>query len=168
MRHSYPPDESIVPLLLHCNKNIAAHNTASPFWGCGVLGCCTGALAQFLGLLGQYLHLTADKLSLQPHQLLDVLRPHQLLRELEGARHVALGETHRLFSDMPCPFAGALGLALEGIDGLVGGGNESVESLPSLLDALLGKSPHVVGNFKMIGGSHDVPPAVASNRLLRL
>jgi hypothetical protein len=113
------------------------------------------ALAQLLGLLGQDLHLALDEVGLQLQHFLNVLRPYQLLRELERGGHVSLGKIHCLFSDMPGPLAGGLGLTFERMDGLVGGGNEAVESLLGLLDTFLGKCPHVAGNLKMLGGSHD-------------
>ncbi len=62
-----------------------------------------------------------------------------------------LGESHRLFSDILGALAGGLGLALERAHGAVGGGNETVEGLPGLLDALLGECPHFRRNLETLG-----------------
>ena len=70
------------------------------------------------------------------------------------------GESHRLFSDILGAFAGGLGLSLERADGLLGRGNEAVEGLPGLLDALFGKRPHFGGNFETIWRPSSSPPAV--------
>jgi hypothetical protein len=37
----------------------------------------------------------------------------------------------------------------------MGSGDETVEGLPRLLNAFLGKCPHFGGNIETIGGSHS-------------
>jgi hypothetical protein len=76
------------------------------------------------------------------------------VRKLECARHVAFGESHRLFRDIPGTFAGGLGLAFKGAHGLVRRRNEAVEGLPRLLDAPFGKRPQFRGNLETVAGGH--------------
>ena len=87
----------------------------------GVPGHLAGAFAEFLGLLGQHLHLGLDVVRLQFQHVLDISRLHQLLREVERGRDVVLGENDRLLGDILGTLAGALGLAFERADGAVGG-----------------------------------------------
>jgi hypothetical protein len=46
-------------------------------------------------------------------------------------------------------------LAFDRVDGVMGGGDEAVEGLFRLLNALLGKRSHFGGNIEMIGGGHS-------------
>jgi hypothetical protein len=48
-----------------------------------------------------------------------------------------------------------MGLAFDRADGLMGGGDEAVEGLSRLLNALLGKCSHFGGNVEMISGGHS-------------
>ena len=46
-------------------------------------------------------------------------------------------------------------MAFDRVDGVMGGGDEAVEGLSGLLNALLGKRSHFRGNIEMIGGGHS-------------
>ncbi len=120
----------------------------------GVLGGHACALAQGLGLLSQHLHLALDVFGLQLHHVLDILGPQQLLGELERAGDVLLGEADRLDGHVPGALAGGLRLPLEGADGIVGGVDEPLESLPRLVHALLGEGAHFGGNLESLIGGH--------------
>src|SRR3982074_2385208 len=90
----------------------------------------------------------------QLQDLLYILGPHHLLSQLERVGDVLLSENHRLFGNILGAFAGGLGLAFECGDRVVRRGNEAVESLSRLLDALFGKRSHFGGNLETIWGSH--------------
>src|ERR1700690_2238854 len=115
-----------------------------------IRGHLAGALAEFLGLLRQCLHLGPDEGRLQLEHLLDVLGTHQLLGEVERGRDVLLDKAHRLPAHVLGALAGRFGLPFQCAGGALSRRNEAFDRLLGLLYALLGDGAHLRRNLKLL------------------
>ena len=134
--------------MLHCNINIAMHKIASGrrrglrpahqrrfsclAGGAAALAACW---AMSLRLLGERLHLRLHVVGVELHHVLGALRLQELLRELQGCRDIALGNSSTTLRCSSTALAlRRRRLALEGRNRTLGRGHQVVESLLRLLE----------------------------------